>query len=158
MQNKNHLGYEIHILDKMIGRTFHALFEKEDITKMQNWIIHYLYDHKEESIYQKDIESQFHIARSTATGILKGMEKRGFIIRESIDSDARLKRLLLTDKAVHLQQQLISNIQQMENALRTNISEEEITIFLKVMHQMCSNIDPDYTERSFPCLDDYSQK
>ena len=42
---------------------------------MQSWIIRFLYEHSEEDIYQRDIEAEFSIARSTATGILKLMEK-----------------------------------------------------------------------------------
>ncbi len=34
-------------------------------------------------IFQKDIEAEFNIRRSTATGILKLMEKNGFINRQT---------------------------------------------------------------------------
>ena len=49
-------------------------------------------------VYQKDIEEEFQIRKSTATGILKLMEKHGFIRRESAQQDARLKRIVPTKK------------------------------------------------------------
>ena len=50
-------------------------------------------------IYQKDVEKEFQIRRSTATGTLQILEKNGFIRREPVKQDARLKKLVPTDKA-----------------------------------------------------------
>ena len=38
------------------------------------------------------------MARSTVTGVVKLMERKGLIRRESVSSDARLKKLVLTEK------------------------------------------------------------
>ena len=97
MDQEKSYGYEIHTLDRMIGRTLFQTFEKLNISKMQSWIIHYLYDRPEENVYQKDLESLFHIARSTATGLLLGIEKQGNVLRCSVPGDARLKRIVLTE-------------------------------------------------------------
>ena len=48
------------------------------------------------------IEKQFDIRRSTVTNILQGMEKQELIIRKSVNNDARLKMILLTDKAKNI--------------------------------------------------------
>lgn len=42
-------------------------------------------------IFQKDLETEFCIGRSTVTNILNLMEKKGFVRRESVSYDARLK-------------------------------------------------------------------
>ena len=69
----------------------------DKVTVMHGWIIGYLMSHDEEDVYQRDIESYFSIARSTVTNIVQCMEKKGYVKRVSIDSDARFKKLLLTD-------------------------------------------------------------
>lgn len=51
-----------------------------------------------EPVYQRDIEEQFHIRRSSVTALLKAMEQDGFITRTAVARDARLKSLALTDK------------------------------------------------------------
>ena len=47
------------------------------------------------SIYQKDIEKEFGLRPSTATEVLKALEKKELICRVSEKQDARLKRIEL---------------------------------------------------------------
>ena len=68
------------------------------ITGSNGWILGYLADHENEEIYQKDIEEKFCVTRSTVSKVLKGMESKGLLRRESVFSDARLKRLVLTEE------------------------------------------------------------
>ena len=63
---------------------------------MQGWIIGYLYQNRDKEVFQRDIQEQFSIRRSTVTGILQLMEKNGLITRSSVERDARLKKLELT--------------------------------------------------------------
>ena len=108
---------------------------------MQSWIIRFLYEHSEEDIYQRDIEAEFSIARSTATGILKLMEKRGYIRRVSVERDARLKKLELTEAGIRMQEGTIRNINRLESTLRQGISDEDLEVFFRVIRKMRSNIE-----------------
>jgi DNA-binding MarR family transcriptional regulator len=139
MDHTQHIGYEIHTLEKLIRPRLNTLLENQNVTKMQSWIIRYLYDRQDEAVYQKDLEAFFHIARSTATGILQGMEKQGFLIRCSVESDARLKRIVLTEKGAKLQMAVLHTINQNEEALRKGISEEDLSTFFRVIEQMQKN-------------------
>lgn len=141
MENKTIVGYQIHTLDNMIGRQITSLFESDGLTKMQTWIIGYLYEHQNESIFQKDIEAQFHIARSTATGILQIMEKNGLLYRKPMTSDARLKRLLLTQKGISHQLNVIRNLQILEERLKQQIDPKDLEIFFQVLYQMQHNME-----------------
>lgn len=141
MENKQIVGYEIHTLDNMIGRIVKLLIEKNGITQMQSWIINYLYDHPEEDVFQKDLESQFRIARSTATGILKLMEKKELLRREPVPSDARLKRLVLTEKGIGKKLAIIRSLDEIETLLKDQISQDELDTFFSVIHQMKRNIE-----------------
>ena len=49
-------------------------------------------------VYQRDIEQWFNIRRSSVTALLQGMAQDGFITRCAVEKDARLKRLVATDK------------------------------------------------------------
>ena len=84
--NQRHIGYEVRTLDNMIGRLVNAyqskVDEKAGITRMQAWIIGYLYRNSGQDIFQKDLEAEFQIARSTASGILQVMEKKNLITRQ----------------------------------------------------------------------------
>lgn len=59
---------------------------------MHGWLLRYLYENDENSIYQKDIEHYFSVGRSSVTGTLKALERLGYVYRESVENDARLKR------------------------------------------------------------------
>ena len=64
----------------------------DELTAMHGWILGYLCRNEHKDIFQKDIEAEFKICRSTVTNILKLMEKKGYIKRESVPYDARLKK------------------------------------------------------------------
>ena len=77
---------------------FHRENNVDNVTPMHDWIMSYLYWHKNEAVYQRDIEREFSITRSTVTNILQLMERKGYIERQSVPQDARLKRLILTEE------------------------------------------------------------
>ena len=88
VEYRDHIGFENKRLENEIHSrmtAYRAAMGGEELTMMQSWIIRFLYEHSEEDIYQRDIEAEFSIARSTATGILKLMEKRGYIRRVSVE-------------------------------------------------------------------------
>ena len=53
-------------------------------TKMHAEIIDFLYQNRESVIFQRDLEAHFSIRRSTASGLLRLMEERGIVYRESV--------------------------------------------------------------------------
>ena len=72
------IGFIVRSLDNMMMRN--AVGDEKSEKKgmmpvMQGWIIGYLYDHKEEEIFQRDIEAEFYIARSTVTCLVNGAER-----------------------------------------------------------------------------------
>ena len=139
-----HIGHELHTLDMMIGRLVNAyqskVDEKAGINRMQGWIIGYLYRHSDEDVFQKDLEAEFQMARSTASGILQSMEKKELITRESIPRDARLKRLVLTPKGMEFQMEIIDNFARIQKALSTNISEEQLDEFYQTADVIRENV------------------
>ena len=76
---------------------------KSSITRSQALTLEFIYDKTKDggNVYQKDIEKQFSIRRSTATESLKRLETQGWIKRETSTKDARLKDIVLTEKALY---------------------------------------------------------
>jgi len=83
-------------------------------TMMQKMFLGYLEVHEDQPVFQKDLESAFHIRRSTATGILQIMVRDGLIVREPVEGDARLKRLVLTPIAIEQLAQMQQDILRVE--------------------------------------------
>lgn len=145
MQHKEFIGPEIKVLSNLIKRRLDnsATFtEAHKLTGMHGWVIGYLYEHRDKGpMFQKDIEAEFSIRRSTATGILQLMERNGLLLRESVSYDARLKSIVLTPKAIKLHEAIVKEIKEMEALLVKGLTEEEIKTFLTIIRKIKSNIE-----------------
>ncbi|MGN0252210.1 MAG: MarR family winged helix-turn-helix transcriptional regulator [Oliverpabstia sp.] len=149
MEKELHIGRELKRLDNEIASHIAAFQAKTgggDLTRMQSWIIRFLYVRQGTDVYQKDIEAEFSIARSTATGILQLMEKKGYICRKSVARDARLKQLVLTDEGKQIHEQTERNFQKLEVKLREGISDEELELFLRIVQKMRNNMEQAHME------------
>lgn len=114
--------------------------EAANLTGMQLFILEYLYQHQTQDTFQRDLEAEFHVRRSTVTGILKGMEQKGLIQRQSVAADARLKRIVLTAQAINLHEEVETAVARMEEIALRGLSEAEITYFLEILEKMKANL------------------
>ena len=108
---------------------------------VNGWAIHYFYDNREKEIFQRDFEQRFSIRRSTASNILKTMEQNGFIQRVSVKNDARLKQIILTDKAIKIHEEIMKDIERREAVLRKGFSDDEIEQFLGMIDRFVINLE-----------------
>lgn len=113
--------------------------EKYGLTGGECAIMGYLFENMERPLYQKDIEEEFHIRRSSATRALQAMEKKGIIFRQSELHDGRLKRLVLTERAVEIGRGVGDMIEEAEQRLLKGISREELNTFLDICDRICRN-------------------
>ena len=107
---------------------------------LQIWVIDYLIKHQDEDIFQRDLEKEFVMRRSTATNFVKKMEHAGLIRRESVAYDARLKKIILTDKAFELQAGMMAKKKEFETLLRGDLSEAEIKQFIATIQKIKHNL------------------
>lgn len=118
-----------------------AQFEK--LTGAHGWAIGYFYHNRDRDIFQRDFEKQCDVRRSSATEMLKRMEKNGMIRRVGVDYDARLKKIVLTEKAIEIQKTLEDKFEQLEKKLSKDISAEELETFFTVLSKIRNNIEED---------------
>ena len=140
--NEMHVGRLIHILSHTMKRHNPAeVMENDDLTTMQKHVLKFvLLESLHRDLYQKDIEEEFQIRKSTVTGILKLMESHGYIRRESVKRDARLKRIVPTAKAEEIRPKILEQIQKTEAKLLEGIPQENVTICKQILWQMFHNI------------------
>ncbi len=142
MNDEIRIGLEVHKLDCMIGRTM-AYYARvagfDEVTMVHGRVIRYLYEHQNEDVFQKDIEQHFSIGRSTVTNILQLMEKKGHIYRESVEHDARLKKVCLTDTGRDTHRAMECMINYMDARLLSGVEKEELEIFFRVINKIGNN-------------------
>ena len=108
----------------------------EQTTPMHGWIIEYLYRHRDEPVFQRDIEREFSITRSTVTNILQLMERKGYIRRQSVPQDARLKQLVLTEEGIQRHEKTLLSFHQTDDYVAGLLTEEENAELLRLLNKL----------------------
>ncbi len=81
-------------------------------------------------MFQRDIEREFSITRSTVTNILQLMERKGYIERRSVPQDARLKQLVLTEEGICFHEKTMLCFHQTDDYVAGLLTAEENTELL----------------------------
>jgi DNA-binding MarR family transcriptional regulator len=137
------IGIELRSLDNLFMRRFEQSEQKkqlDSITGTNGWIIAYLADNADKEIYQKDLEKQFSITRSTVSKVLNLMEKKGLIERRGVPGDSRLKKLVLTDKAWKISAVMRECGSQLEAALTKGFTQSELDSLYNYIQRMKDNM------------------
>lgn len=137
------IGLEIKTIVNLMKRHMSKAeaIEQQSLTATQRWFMRFLYNNRNKDIFQKDLESHFSIRRSTATGILKLMEKNGLINKQEVDYDARLKKITLTPKAISMMEQAEKEFNEMDKILLKGISESELIVLSDILEKIKNNLE-----------------
>lgn len=137
-------GREIHRLSNRLHRHLEANQARHkltDVSVTNMRIIRYLYDHREQDIFQKDLEAAFGTTRSTASKVLQLMEQKDLIRRLPVKQDARLKKLVLTQRSLELHRRMRENADEMEISLLKGFTPTEIKLLASYLERMQRNLD-----------------
>lgn len=144
MGSDREIGYEIRVLNNTIRNSINSIKLNKAIesnphtTRLHAWVIGFVF-HSKNPVYQKDIETEFQIKRSTASTLLASMEKNGLITRRSVDHDARLKQVILTDKARKMHETFLVTARKVEENLARGLSDEELRNFFSTLDKISDN-------------------
>ena len=99
--------------------------EHENLTGTNTWVIQFIADHKDGPVYLRDIERRFGITRSTASKVVDMLVRNGFVERHTGETDARLRRLTLTEKSENLLADIRADHEAMEAVLTKGFTQNE---------------------------------
>ncbi len=128
-REEKHLGKMLRILSNLVRRKIENELNQRgmEVSSSQARIIGFVYRQSQNrNIYQRDIEVEFDIRRSTVTNTIQILEKNGYITRVSVDEDARLKKILLTDKGIAIHEVIMKSIFEVEEELNNVYTREEL--------------------------------
>lgn len=126
-------------LSNKIRRHTNAFSLNGKLSGAQGRILHFILAQTDD-IFQKDIEEEYSLRPSSATEILKKMEQNGLIHREPTSYDGRLKKIIPSEKAIHYQKQVITDLTKLEHDLTKDIDPEQLEVFFQVMEKMLKNL------------------
>ncbi|MDD3141313.1 MAG: MarR family transcriptional regulator [Lachnospiraceae bacterium] len=144
MNQERSVSFEFKIISNLIKRQLDnsaSIQYLDSLTGTNGWIIGFLAENDNKDIFQRDLEEQFSIRRSTASSIVKLMEQKGFITRVPVAYDARLKKIVLTKKAYEIHETIFKDMANLEQQLISGLTTEELYAFFKVVDKIKSNIE-----------------
>ena len=113
---------------------------QEIITGQNMMVIGYLV-RNQGGVYQKDLEAQFSVRRSTISKILRLMEEKGMITRTAVSADARLKKIELADKGWKGHEVSTDWVQILEEKMYRGLSVEEQETLMRILRKMEKNLE-----------------
>lgn len=149
-KKRQRVGPAIHKLNHMMNRnitTYVRMLGIDEVSVTNGWIIRYLYENRDRDIFQKDIEKRFSIGRSTVTNTIQLMEKKGYIRRDAVESDARLKKVVLTEQGIELHNSMRKVSKELDARTLKGISDEELRTFFEVIEKLEKNLCEQQQER-----------
>ena len=131
-------------LEVLNARSHTAYIQAENptpLTDTQAIVLDYILEEsKKRDVFAKDLETFFGIKASSVNSIVNYLEKAGFIRRESLPDDRRLKRLVLTARAREVEPWLLEVIYNSIMDVFAGFTEEELQNLKSLMEKMKVNL------------------
>ena len=122
----NTLGCTINIIANKLKRQIEKDNQAFGISAIQGRIIQYIKrKSKNKDVFQKDLENEFELRGASLSSTLQNLEYQGLIIREPLSSDQRLKRIVLTTKALEISNNIDRNIINVEHEVFKGLTPSE---------------------------------
>jgi DNA-binding MarR family transcriptional regulator len=136
-----HIGKKINCFSKRLGRRISKEAAQYGLTGIQARILGFIYHNGDKrDIFQRNIEEEFDIRRSSVTSVLQLMEKNGYIQRVSVSEDARLKKIVLTEKGLEIQKNVYNSIVEFEKSLKNELTEDEFNLLISLIDRLSKKI------------------
>ena len=144
MCERYYINTELRILSRNINNHFINYGNRKKIEKITGsggWIISYIAENYYRDVFQRDLEKEFDITRSTASKNVDLLVENGFITREPVDYDARLKKLVLTEKATEFFKIMRHDRATLESQMLKGFSDEEKAQLRSFLKRLSSNLE-----------------
>ena len=138
---RRHIGFLLKQANLLHQMQLNQIFKEFDLTASQTFSLIYLFEAQraQKEVNQKDIEREMDVSNPTVTGILNRLEHKGLIERVECPSDARVRNIVVTEKALEIDKQLQIKFREAEEELIASLSEKEADelqrLLKKILHQ-----------------------
>jgi DNA-binding MarR family transcriptional regulator len=144
MCERYYINTELRIISRNINNYFINYGNRKKVDRMTGsggWIISYIAENYNRDVFQRDLEKEFDITRSTASKNVDLLVENGFIEREAVDYDARLKKLVLTEKAREVFKIMRNDRATLEAQMLNGFSEEEKKQLRGFLRRLSANLE-----------------
>ncbi|HJB67756.1 MAG TPA: MarR family transcriptional regulator [Candidatus Fournierella excrementigallinarum] len=139
---RDDLGFKIKTISKLLTQNMNNSIMSLDLTSSQALVLGYLCyrTRRQETVYPRDIERHFHFTHPTVSGLLQRLEMKGYLSSEPSPEDRRCKQILVTNRALEANQQVLDHLAASEQQLVSDMSRVEITQLHSFLDRMIQNL------------------
>ena len=92
---------------------------------------------------QRELARLLHVSPAAVTTSLKSLERKGYILREPGDGDARCNRVLLTEKGQQAVDDCLACLRRVSRRMYAGLTNEEQAVMRSFYLRMLDNLQPD---------------
>ncbi|MBQ8238346.1 MAG: MarR family transcriptional regulator [Oscillospiraceae bacterium] len=132
-------GHSIRVLHWVADQTMSATLASMDLTASQGHILAFI-AHSPQPPCPRDMEEAFQLSHPTVSGLLRRLEKKGFIRCAPDPADRRCKRVFLDAKGKECLARMDATIAGNERRMVENFTEEEKRQFADLLDRAIINM------------------
>lgn len=137
------VAIDIKVLNNLILRDLEQrsrLMAGDVISGVNGMIMGYILTHSDREVYQRELEDEFGLTRSTISKVVNLMERKGLIERVPAEHDARQRLLRLTESARELAGKIQQESAMVSTRLLKDFDESEIDALTGYIGRMTQNM------------------
>ena len=141
------LGIEVKKTSKAIKGYINKVISKfleeynETISGTEGMILSYVYRHSERIVSAKMLLDEFGVSKATMSQSLSTLYKKGLITYEEWTGDGRVKRIILTDMATSLENDIEKALLEVDTFLKGAYTEEELAMMHSLLRRLRERIN-----------------
>ena len=127
-------GFLIHDVSRLRRIVIDRALKPIGITRSQWWVLSFL--GRRDGMTQTALAADLDLTKVAVGGLLDRMEVAGFIERRNDQRDGRIRRVFLTSAGNRFLATIRANIEQAEQEILAEVSEEDLDITARTMRQI----------------------
>lgn len=135
---RGNIGARIGFISRKSKNYFNQVVSEEGLFAGQHHIIMMLERVGCATVSQ--IAEEMRTTSATASVSIKRLEKAGFVEKRSSESDARITKIYLTDKALAVTQRIKAKMDEAEESLTQGLTQEEKYLLSDLLDKVVNNI------------------
>jgi DNA-binding MarR family transcriptional regulator len=143
LEPHNSYAYQVRGTHRLFARLLEKQIANSGIKTGDWYLLRVLWE--KDGISQKELSRQSFLTESSVVTMLNSMAKAGLVVRERDEIDKRRMKILLTEKARGLKEELIPVARDINSRATRDIATEDLKTFMKVLSRMKDNLDKELT-------------
>ena len=140
MPDREDIGFLIKLIYDAINRQINRELSADNLTNSQSAVLAFLYSRGDRDTTFSDVQEFLNVSHPTVAGLIRRMEKKGFVKVTVSDEDHRARLLHLESKTRERMSNAVSPTRKMEELLTQGLTETERRQLVSLLNRVYENI------------------